>query len=167
MTEVINISQLKPACTPAEAVPAQQLKRGCPKKQTSMIPPKRGSPSSSAQPGRSGRHPSSTMKGHSETPAPQSPPVLSARRHLRSGRSYALEPLVPSWRGGNCGRPAETTFIPLQPPGCFQFAESRYPVGSEDWTEQDLSLSFSETDSPFDTQLVCNPNVPYPLQYIE
>ena len=79
--EVIIISCLKPAFTPAYASPAQPLKRGCPRKQ----PPVQSTP---AKRGR----------GRPPLVAPVSP--VPPGQHTRSGRSFALLPPVSDWRGG-------------------------------------------------------------------
>ena len=93
----MNISWLKPAYNPADAVSAQHPKRGRLKKQplSPTIPKKRGQgrPPSSVKPDRLGR-PSSPVL------VPQLPPVQPLGRHLQSGQSYALTPCGSSLGGG-------------------------------------------------------------------
>ena len=92
--EVLNLSSLKPAFTPADEVPAKPPKRGYPRKQppSPSVPDKQaqGCPPSSVNPGRLGR-PSSAV--------PVLQPPLQPGHVLRSGRSYTLTPSDPVWRG--------------------------------------------------------------------
>ena len=91
--EVVDISRLKPAHTPANASPAQPPNRGHPRKH----PPASPTPAKWNR----GHSPATTKSGgigrlHSAAPAPPVP----VEQRTRSGRTFAILPLVSEWRGG-------------------------------------------------------------------
>ena len=93
--EVVNISRLKPAFTPEDAELAQPPKQGRPRKQQpSEVPPPaakraRGHPPKPAKPSGLGRPPSFV----------QASPTAVPDCRTRSGRTFAILPLVAVWGG--------------------------------------------------------------------